>query len=146
MKKLFLLFAFIAFGHLVYSQQGKKVIDYQYFRDEKNYYAFELFQNDADEIDDQLMLNFSSNAQYNKIEKIYLKAGAEEFKLKFRLRGDLVKSDNPEQKFYPISLDGKDLKDKKLPCDAQIVFKLDNGNIYLLPFKTCTVSNLISKN
>lgn len=146
MKTALLLFAFIAIGKMAYCQQAKQSIDYQYFRDDKNYYAFELFKNSNNGMDDQLMINFTSNSNFKKVEKIYLRAGGVELKLKFKLREETVKSDNPEQKFYPIVFDGRDLADEKLPCNAQIIFKLDNGTTYSLPFSTCSVIEFIAKN
>jgi len=145
MKTALFLFAFITLGKIVYSQQTKQSIDYQYFRDEKSYYAFELFKN-AGQTSDQLMINFTANTSFKKIEKVYLKAGDTELKLKFRHREETLKSDNPDQKFYPIVFYSKDLEDKKLACNAQIVFKLDNGSTYILPFNTCDVIEFIAKN
>ncbi|TCD00627.1 hypothetical protein EZ449_20495 [Pedobacter frigidisoli] len=146
MKTALFLFAFMAFGKMGYCQQVKQSIDYQYFRDDKSYYAFELFKNSNNGMDDQLMINFTSNSSFKKIEKIYVKAGEVELRLKFKVREETVKSDNPEQKFYPIVFNGKDLENKKLPCNAQIIFKLDNGTSYSLPFSTCNVIEFIAKN
>lgn len=146
MKITLLIFALITFGKISYSQQTKQSIDYQYFRDDKNYYAFEVFKDNGKGINDYLMMNFTTNTNYKKIEKIYLKAGETELKLKFKLREEAVKSDNPEQKFYPIIFDAKDLIVKNFPCDAQIIFKLDNGMSYTLAFNTCIVIASIGKN
>ena len=145
MKIALFLFAFVAFGKIAYSQQTKQSIDYQYFRDEKSYYAFELFKN-AVMGDDQLMINFTANIPFKKIEKIYVTAGENEVKLKFKIREEVIKSDNPEQKFYPIVFSSKDLEDKKISCEAQIIFKLDNGQLYKLPFSTCNVIEFLANN
>ncbi|RZK19049.1 MAG: hypothetical protein EOO86_08555 [Pedobacter sp.] len=146
MKTALLFFALATLGKISYSQQTKQSIDYQYFRDDKSYYAFEVFKDNANGMDDHLMINFTANTSYKKIEKIYLKSGETELKLKFKLREESIKSDNPEQKFYPIIFDAKDLSGKNFPCDAQIIFKLDNGMSYTLPFSTCSVIEFIAKN
>lgn len=146
MKTTLLFFALIAFGTIAYSQQTKQSIDYQYFRDDKSYYAFELFKDNSSGMDSHLMINFTANSSFKKIDKVYLKAGEAELKLKFKLREETVKSDNPEQKFYPIIFEARDLADKNFPCDAKIVFKLDNGTTYTLPFSTCSVIEFIAKN
>lgn len=136
MKISLLIGFFIALSNLCLAQQSKQNIDYQYYRDANTYYAFELFKNTS-AADDNLMLNFVSNSNYKKIEKIYLKQGTVEFKLKFKVRVDTVNSDNPELKFYPISFILKDLDEKNICCDAQIVFKLDNSSVLTLPFSIC---------
>jgi|GEM_PF-756186 len=146
MKQSLFLFLFIAFSKISYSQNLKQSIDYQYYRDDKSYYAFELFKDVKNVFGDQLMLNFTSNSDFKKIDKIYVKAGELEVKLKFKWRAETVVSDNPEQKFYPISFDSKDLEDKKMACDALIIFKLDNGFSYSLPFNTCGIKEWIAKN
>ncbi|WP_316796284.1 hypothetical protein [Pedobacter agri] len=146
MKNTILLFTIILIGQLAYSQQNKQSIDYQYFRDNTNYYAFELFTIDNKVVNNQLMINFTANVNFKKIDKVYLKSGETELKLKFKVREEVVKSDNPEQKFYPIIFDAKDLIDRKIPCEAEIVFKLDTGLSYILPFNTCNAIKYIAKN
>ncbi|MGM9475962.1 hypothetical protein ACS5PU_06010 [Pedobacter sp. GSP4] len=135
MKTFVTLFALVVLANLAYGQ--KKNIDYQFFRDTKQYYAFELFKNADSEKTGELMLNFTTNDSFTKIEKILIKAGAVEVKLKFKQRAEAVKSDNPEQKFYPVIFSEKEITDKNLGCEAQIVFKLDNGLSYTLPFNAC---------
>lgn len=137
MKRILTFLTFVCLSGLAFSQQTKTSIDYQYFRDEKSYFAYELFTQDQNPQNRFLMLNFTSNINYNKIERISIVSANDEVKLKFKLREETVKSDNPEQKFYPISLDVKDLADKKIPCEAKIIFKLDNGLSYTLPFDSC---------
>lgn len=132
---LFVLFLILS-GTIANAQQSKTSIDYQYYRDDKSYYAYDLFCYPASP-GNQLMLNFTTNTASNKIEKIYITAADVEIKLKFRQRDEVIKSDNPEQKFYPIAFELKDLLDKKLDCRARIVFKLDNGITYSLPFNAC---------
>ncbi|WP_231424399.1 hypothetical protein [Pedobacter sp. Leaf250] len=146
MKNTILLFTIILIGQLAYSQQNKQSIDYQYFRDNTNYYAFELFTIDNKAVNNQLMINFTANVNFKKIDKVYLKSGETELKLKFKVREEVVKSDNPEQKFYPIIFDAKDLIDRKIPCEAEIVFKLNTGLSYILPFNTCNAIKYIAKN
>lgn len=146
MKTSLFIFLFLALSKLSYGQQLKQSIDYQYYRDAKNYYAFELFKEAKNLEDNMLMLNFTSNVNFNKIDKIFIKSGEVELKLKFKAREEIVRSDNPEQKFYPISFNRKDLIDKNIPCEATIIFKMDNGIQYILPFNACNIRELIAKN
>lgn len=144
MKSSLLLFVCLIITKFLYSQQIKQKIDYQYFRDAKEYYAFESYidLNDADK--DKIYLNFSSNIIFNQIEKIFIKVGEIETKLKFKTRNDTVKSDNAEIKFYPIMFSVENLN-LKLDCDATILFKLNNGLILSLPFNTCNYNKTITK-
>lgn len=143
MKTSLITFLFIALSKICFAQQ-KQSLDYQYYRDDKKYYAFELYRNTS-LLDDKLMLNFVSNGNYKKIERIYLKEGATETKLKFKTREEIIKSDDPEQKFYPIIFSSKDLENKKTACELQIVFKLDDGSILTLPFSICTIFEQLDK-
>jgi len=145
MKTSIIIFFFLALGKISYGQL-KQSIDYQYYRDDKSYYAFELFKDIKNLEDNQLMINFTSNTNFSKIDKISIISGALEFKLKFKDRADVVHSDNPEQKFYPISISKKDLMDKKIPCEAIIIFKMDNGTQFSLPFYACSIKDFIAKN
>jgi len=146
MKKFFLTVVFILTSGWAYSQQTKRTIDYQYFRNENSYYAYELFKNNDAEKNNQLMINFSVNVNYKKVDKIYIKSKDIEFKLKFKERGETVKTDNPEQKFFPIIFNGDDLVAMKLPCETQIIFKLDNGLQYTLPLNNCNIIEFMKKN
>ena len=146
MKSSLLILLFIAFTKICFAQNTKQSIEYQYHRDGKNYYAFELFKETKNSNNDQLMLNFIYNAPFKKVEKVLIKTADVEFKLKFKVREEQVKSDNPEQKFYPITIDYKSLAEKKLECEVQIIFKLDDGSSLVLPFNTCTIREFIAKN
>ncbi|MCZ4243754.1 hypothetical protein [Pedobacter punctiformis] len=146
MKTSLFILVFLAFGKITYGQQLKQSIDYQFHREGKNYYAFELFKDAKDLNNNQLMLNFISSANFKKVDKILIKAGEVEVKLKFKLREEKVNSDNPEQRFYPIVFDLKSLTDKKMECNAQIIFKLDDGSSLTLPFTTCSIKELVVKN
>lgn len=146
MKTSLFLFLLIAFGKVTYSQQIKQSIDYQYFRDDKSYFAFELFKDGSNGMEDQLNINFTSSSTFTKIDKIYIKAGVVELKLKFKIRDEKVKSDNPELKSYPIMFNSKDLDSKQLGCNAQIIFKLDNGALFTLPFTACNIKQFLAKN
>lgn len=126
----------LVIANVAYSQ--KKNIDYQYFRAGKTYYAFSLFS-DAAKAPGELMLDFTTKSKFNKIEKISVKAGAVEVKLKFKVRTDSIQSDNPEQKSYPVVFNAKDITEKELGCEGQITFKLDNGETYTLPFNACLI-------
>jgi len=130
-----LLFCFVLVN-TAYSQ--KKNIDYQYFREGNTYYAFSLFS-DATKAPGDLMLDFITKSKLNKIEKISVIAGGVEVKLKFSVRDDSVQSDNPEQKFYPVIFSASDISTKKLSCDGQIIFKLNTGASYTLPFNACLI-------
>ncbi|KLT64227.1 hypothetical protein [Pedobacter sp. BMA] len=136
MKHILYTLLLILSGTIANAQQRKISIDYQYFRDVKNYYAYDLFRYSGSP-DNQVMLNFTTNAAFKKIEKIYIVAGDVEIKLKFRQRDEVVKSDNPEQKFYPVAFDIDNLLENKLDCQSRIVFKLDNNISYTLPFNGC---------
>ena len=136
MKNTLYILLLILSGTCANAQQSKTSIDYQYYRDDKSYYAYDLFSYSAIP-DHQLMLNFTTNTAFKKIEKIYIIAADVEIKLKFTQRDEVIKSDNPEQKFYPVAFELKELLDKKLDCEARIVFKLDNGISYSLPFNAC---------
>lgn len=146
MKTFLFAFIFIALGKVSYCQQLKQSIDYQYYRDDKSYYAFELFKEVKNTEDNQLLLNFTSNAHHNKIDKIYIKSGDVELRLKFKVRTETIHSDNPEQKFYPISFNKNELVDKKIQCEATIIFKMEGGIQYALPFNTCNLKELMAKN
>lgn len=146
MKKPFLLFVFILPGGWAYSQQTKRTIDYQYFRNENSYYAYELFKNTDAAQNNQLMINFSVNVNYKKVDKIYIKSKDIESKLKFKEREETVITDNPEQKFFPIVFNGDDLVAMKLPCETQIIFKPDNGLKYTLPLNYCNIIEFMKKN
>jgi len=135
----------MAFTKLSFGQQLKKSIDYEYFRDEKSYYAFELFK-DSSSRDDLMLLNFTSNVAFKKVDKIYIQKGAKEIKLKFKTREDIVSSDNPELKFYPIVFNARDLNIKEIGCEAKIIFKTDNGFTYTLPLILCPVIEETAKN
>lgn len=137
MKTLIGLLLCFVLSNVAYAQ--KKNIDYQYYREGKVYYAFSLFKVADNGNTDELQLDFTTKAKFNKVEKISVKAGAIELKLKFKIREETVKSDNPEQKFYPIVFNSKDITDKNLGCEAQITFKLDNGESYTLPFNACLI-------
>ncbi|WP_316760475.1 hypothetical protein [Pedobacter aquatilis] len=143
MKTSLIIFFFIVLSKMCFAQQ-KQSLDYQYYRDDNKYYAFELYKN-ASLLDDKLMLDFVSNGNYKKIDRIYLKEGGIETKLKFKSREEIIKSDNPEQKFYPIMISSKDLESKKTACEIQIVFKLDNGSILTLPFNICAIFEQLDK-
>ena len=136
MKTSLLLLFFVILTKLSYSQQVKEIIDYQYFRDDESYYAFELFKSPSSK-NDALMLNFTLNSACKKIDKIYIQAGAKQVKLRFKIREDVVSSDNPDQRFYPIIFSSKDLEEKEVGCEAIIIFKMDNGLTYTLPFNKC---------
>ena len=136
MKTLICLLFGLVLANAAYSQ--KKNIDYQYFREGKTYYAFSLFS-DAAKAPGNLMLDFTTKAKFSKIEKISLKAGAVEVKLKFSVRTDVIQSDNPEQKSYPVVFSAKDITERELGCDGQITFKLDDGETYTLPFNACLI-------
>lgn len=146
MKTSLLIFILLALGKLSHSQQLRQSIDYQYYRDDKSYYAFELFKDVKNTEDNQLMLNFISNVSFDKIDKIYIKSGNVELKLRFKKRDEIIRSDNPEQKFFPISFNIKDLTDKKIPCEATITFKMEGGFQYKLPFNACSIKEFIAKN
>lgn len=146
MKITFTLIALLFVSHIAFSQANKQSIDYQYFRDAKDYYAFELFKDQNTITTTFVKLNFTTNAVFNKIEKIYLKSGEKEIKIQFKKRDDEVKSDNEKQKTYPIIFDWKDLLDKNISCESQFIFKLDNGFTYTLPINICMVTAQINKN
>lgn len=137
MKVLIGLLLSFALATTAYGQ--KKNIDYQYFREGKTYYAFSLFSDATKAQADELLLDFTTKARFGKIEKVLIKAGGIEVKLKFKPRADSIQSDNAEQKFYPIVFNAKDIVDKHLDCDGQITFKLDNGESYTLPFNACLI-------
>ncbi|MCZ4222773.1 hypothetical protein [Pedobacter rhodius] len=145
MKTSILLFFFLVLTKLSFGQQLKQNIDYQYYRDDKNYYAFELFKNQSSN-DDNLMLNFTSNVEFKKIDKIYIQAGTEEVKVKFKVRAEVVSSDNPAFRFYPVVFSLKDLTHKEIDCEAKINFKMDNGMIYTLPFNICNLKLQLAQN
>lgn len=141
---IILLFCLIS-AKFSMAQQARQTIDYEYFRDDKQHYAFELFKNTSSK-DDVLMLNFASNGTLSKIDKIHILKGAEEIKLKFKMRQDVVSSDNPELKFYPIMFSKKELEEKVLGCEAKVRFKMDNGIIYTLPLVLCNTTESGLKN
>ncbi|WP_316829424.1 hypothetical protein [Pedobacter aquatilis] len=144
MKTSLFIGLLILLTKLSFGQQVKQNIDYQYYRDDKSYYAFELFRNIAD--DKAIVnLNFTTNTAFKKIDKIYITNGVKEVKLKFKTRSDVVESDNPELKFHAISLNIKDLANKEIDCEAKIVFKLDNGLIYTLPFSRCNLDEQLTQ-
>lgn len=145
MKSSLFILLFIALSKITYAQNVKQSIDYQFHREGKTYYAFELFKDPKDLNNDQLMLNFTSSANFNKVDKILVKSAGTEFKLKYKVRDEQVKSDNPEQKFFPIVIDYKSLAEKKLECDAEIIFKMDDGTLLALPFNTCSIKQLLAK-
>ncbi|MFC3563477.1 hypothetical protein [Pedobacter jamesrossensis] len=145
MKTSIIIFFFVALSTLCSAQKPKQSLDYQYYRTDKSYYAFELYKDSSSE-DDKLMLNFVSNETYKKIDNIYFREGKTEIKVKFKAREEVVSSDNPELKFYPIIFSSKELENKKIGCNAHIVFKLDNGSILTLPFSICTITEQLQKN
>jgi len=145
MKKLFLIFASILFTHTAFCQITKQSIDYQYFRDTKDYYSFELFKIISQSNASVMLLNFSSNANYDKIEKIYIKSGDRDYRLPFKHSEEIAKSDNPKLKNYAVSFNASEFMDKRTLCKAQLIFKLDNGINYTLPLNLCDITDLISK-
>ena len=144
MKKYYFLFAFLLIGKFSFSQQTKKIIDYQYQRDGKSYFAFEIYKNLSDTNSDKLNLNFSSNSQYSKVEKVVVKIGDDETKLSFKFNDQQNISDNKEIKNYLITIDKKDLF-KITACNATIIFKLDNGLIFSLPFSPCAYKSVLAQ-
>lgn len=144
MKTILLFCSLMMFGTLAKAQQSKQNIDYQYFRDTKSYYAYELFKDLRNGDKNELRLNFSANESFSKIDKIYLKDEGNEIKLSFKPRQDIIKTDNPDQKHYPIVFDSKILESKKLSCEAEIVFVLDNGSNYSLPFSLCVIRTALA--
>lgn len=145
MKTAIFLFLFVSLTKISFGQQLKQSIDYQYYRDDKNYYAFELFKNQSSN-NNELMLNFISNSAFKKIDKIYIRTGAKEIKVKFKIRDEAVSSDNPEFKFYPIVFNSAALLIKEVECEARISFKMDNGLVYTLPFNICAVNEQLAQN
>lgn len=146
MKTSLFISILLIFCKVSFAQQVKKNIDYQYFRDDKTYYAYELYQDVNNIKTDQLQLNFTSNSLYKKIEKIYIKTEKSEVKIRFKQRMETLTSDNPELKFYPVNFRLNDLKGKNIGCEAQIFFKLDTGELLVLPFSMCLIEEQLSKN
>jgi hypothetical protein len=146
MRTSLFIIALIILSKVSFAQQVKKNIDYQYFRDDKKYYAYELYKDFNALKTDQLLLNFTSNSSFKKIEKIYVKTEKSEVKIRFKQRAETLTSDNPELKFYPVTFSINDLKEKNIGCDAQIFFKLDNGELLILPFSMCMIEDQLSKN
>ena len=144
MKNAFLIIAFIFCHKFLFAQQNKS-IDYQYSREEGKYFAFELLIDDNFKTNKKLLINFATNSAFEKLGKITLLSGKEELKLKFKPREESIKSDNPELKFYPVTVDWNVLKQSQLGCEAQIIFKSDKGDAYALPFNLCKISELLDK-
>lgn len=145
MKTILLFCTLIVIGTCAKAQQSKQNLDYQYFRDTKNFYAFELFKDLRNGDKSELKLNFSANESFSKIDKIYLKDEVNEIKLSFKPREEVIKTDNPNQKYYPIVFDSRILENKKLSCEAKMVFVLDNGSKYSLPFNVCAIKTALAQ-
>lgn len=145
MKKSLLFIILLSLSKLLLAQNVKQQIDYQYFRDDKSYYAFELYKELNAESTDLIKLNFSSNSIFKKVDKIYITSNLTDIKIKFRQREEKIDSDNPEMKFYPLVLSLKELKSKDISCDAVITFKLDNGYSLSLPFSMCNISEQLAR-
>lgn len=143
MKKTFLFTVLILCSTLLSAQKNIS-IDYQYQREKDIYYAFELLITESFDADGQLHINFTVNKAFNKVQKITLTSASSASKLEFESREGPVKSDNPELKHYPLSINWNDL-DKKLDCETQITFKLDNGDVYTLPFDVCKIKEFLAK-
>ncbi|TDG35663.1 hypothetical protein EZJ43_11615 [Pedobacter changchengzhani] len=136
MKKYLILLALTMITTVLFAQQSNKVIDYQYLRDGKSYCAFEIYKSNADTNSDRVNLSFTANAEYSKVEKISIKTGDQQIKISFKVNDQTNSSDKKDLKSYQITIDKKDLL-KIEDCDAKIVFKLDNGQTYSLPFYAC---------
>ncbi|MCX2574326.1 hypothetical protein [Pedobacter sandarakinus] len=142
MKMRFIIFVLMLIAEFAHSQT-KQQLDYQYFRDDKVYYAYELFRNTTG-TNRQLMLDFTVNVAFKKIQKVYLISNKSEIKVAFEIRNEVLKSDNPSQHSFPMAMD-KDFDISIVPCDAKIVFVLDNKESYPLPFSACAVTDLLIK-
>ena len=122
-----------------------KNIDYQYYRDDKTYYAYEIYKSLSSK-DNLLYLNFSINKPFKKVEKVYLQQGSKEYKVKIKVNDKTASSDNPEIKFYSLIINPADCLNENISCNTTIVFKLDNDEIFLLPFNKCLIAESLAKN
>ncbi|WP_231459609.1 MULTISPECIES: hypothetical protein [unclassified Pedobacter] len=144
MKSTILLLFLVVATKISFAQNAKKNIDYQYHRDGKIYYAYEIYKNPAS-AETIFYLNFSASKTFNKIEKIYLKEGKVTEKLKFKMNDITIKNDNKELKFYAIILNSSDINKENISCNPKIIFKLDDESVYELPFQKCVIVEQLAK-
>ncbi|WP_421943682.1 hypothetical protein [Pedobacter sp.] len=145
MKSSILIFFCLFLAKLCSSQSVVKNIDYQYYRDDKTYYAFEIYRNPTS-TESLLYLNFSTNKAFKKVEKVYLLQGSKEHKLKIKVNDKTASSDNPEVKFYSLIINPSDFISEDTSCNTTIVFKLDDGATFSLPFNKCLITESLAKN
>jgi len=121
-----------------------KNIDYQYYRDDKIYYAYDIYRNPTS-AENLLYLNFSVNKAFKKVEKVYLMQGSKEYKIKFTINDKTASADNPEIRFYSMIIYPSDFLKENISCNTNIVFKLDDGEIFSLPFNKCLIAESLTK-
>lgn len=144
MKALLIVLLF-SISNLAKAQKiDKKVIDYQYFRDESNYYAFEIFKDSSINKPNEVKLTFTWKGATDLIEKLTLKTDQKDWTISFNARKDLIKTDNKELNTIGLIFNYANVL-KAEGCEAKLVFKLKSGSIYALPFNVCTFkSNVVN--
>lgn len=145
MKLSLLIISCVLLTKFSLAQSTLKKIDYEYYRDEKSYYAYEIYGNQTS-TENFLYLNFPINKPFKKVEKIYLLQGNKEHKLKIKVNDKTASSDNPEIKFYSLKVNPSDFFNNDINCNTTIVFKLDDGKLYSLPFNKCLINESLAKN
>jgi len=145
MKSLLLIFFCLFLAKLCSAQSAVKNIDYQYYRDDKTYYAYEIYRNPTS-TENLLYLNFSINKAFKKVEKVYLMQGNKEYRLKITANDKTASSDNPEIRFYSLIINSSEFLNANINCNTSIVFKLDASEIFSLPFNKCLITESLAKN
>ncbi|MDN3585734.1 hypothetical protein QWY86_03590 [Pedobacter aquatilis] len=144
MKPFFIIISCLVLAKFCLAQSLTKSIDYQYFRDDKTYYAYSISRNITPS-DKLLFIDFCINKPFKKIEKICLIEGGKEYKLKITTNNKTASSDNPEIRFYSLIINSVDLIKEHIKCESIIAFKLDDATVVSLPFNKCLIIESLNK-
>jgi hypothetical protein len=143
MKFLYIFLVFLLFSKFLNAQINPKInIDYQYYRDMDNYYAFEIFKDKIAKPNNEIKLNFSWKGAVDNLKQIIIKIDDKEEKLDFKLRSDLVENDNKELNNVGVNVNLSKLY-KNESCNSQLVFTLRSGIKFTLPFNICQFKTAI---
>ncbi|WP_443947321.1 hypothetical protein ACJVDH_09450 [Pedobacter sp. AW1-32] len=137
MKRICLSIFLIFTLNQVFAQEKPLDVDYQYVREAKKYYAYQLSKSETYTADKLASIRFSGNFTFKKIEKILIFAEGAKFNLRFSVSEENTTTDNAEQHFASLIFNTDQLKKTASICDAKIHFILDDGNTYVLPFNVC---------
>jgi len=137
MKRICLAIFLIFTLNRVFAQEKPLDVDYQYVREAKKYYAYQLSKSETYTADKLASIKFSGNFAFKEIEKILIFAEGAKFSIRFSVSEENMTTDNAEQHFASLDFNTDQLKKITSICDAKIHFILDNDNTYILPFNPC---------